>query len=390
MSEYQYYEFFAEDEPLDMEAIGELRAVSSRAEITAHRFSVVYNWSDLKARPVDLMARYFDLHVYVANWGSNRFMVRVPSDLVPLEVVEPYLAPVGLGAMQRGESLILDLGSEVEDPAELDDFEDFGDGSEWMDELRPLRCELIGGDLRMAYLGWLSRVGSGDLGDDQPEPPVPCGLGELSPALSSLVELLRLDRSLVEVAAERSEPMASFNAGLVEWLTELPGGTKDWLLLRVLEGHHARACAEIRGRYRAEVAGAEAGPAAPEPRTAGELRERAAILREAHQREAARRRAEREAREKAEAAAARALQLDELEGREDQLWKEVERLLRAGRPSVYPLAVQRLVDLRDLASRAGTEAAFADLVRKLTLKHSGKKAFLRRLDAAVPVVIDRA
>ena len=44
MSEYQYYEFQAVDRPLTQEQMGELRAYSSRAQITPSSFVNVYNW----------------------------------------------------------------------------------------------------------------------------------------------------------------------------------------------------------------------------------------------------------------------------------------------------------------------------------------------------------
>ena len=43
MSEYQYYEFRAIDRPLNNQQMRELRAYSSRAEITSTTFTVEYN-----------------------------------------------------------------------------------------------------------------------------------------------------------------------------------------------------------------------------------------------------------------------------------------------------------------------------------------------------------
>lgn len=68
MSEYQYYEFIAFEEPLAPTQMAELRAYSSRANITPTSFVNDYQWGDLKGDPVDWMWRYFDAHVYVANW----------------------------------------------------------------------------------------------------------------------------------------------------------------------------------------------------------------------------------------------------------------------------------------------------------------------------------
>jgi hypothetical protein len=48
MSEYQYYEFLAVDRPLNRKQMGELRACSTRARITATRFVNEYHWGDFK------------------------------------------------------------------------------------------------------------------------------------------------------------------------------------------------------------------------------------------------------------------------------------------------------------------------------------------------------
>ncbi len=44
MSEYQYYEFQAIDQPLDERAQRDLRDISSRATITATSFTNTYSW----------------------------------------------------------------------------------------------------------------------------------------------------------------------------------------------------------------------------------------------------------------------------------------------------------------------------------------------------------
>jgi len=68
VSEYQYYEFQAVDRPLSADEMRELRAISSRASITPTRFSNVDNFGSPKANPHDLLVKYFDVFVYLANW----------------------------------------------------------------------------------------------------------------------------------------------------------------------------------------------------------------------------------------------------------------------------------------------------------------------------------
>src|SRR3546814_16255345 len=72
MSEYQYYEFQAIDRPLDRAAQEALRSISSRARISASSFTNHYEWGDLKGDPCKLMEQWFDLHLYLTNWGTRR------------------------------------------------------------------------------------------------------------------------------------------------------------------------------------------------------------------------------------------------------------------------------------------------------------------------------
>jgi len=71
MSEYQYYEFQAVDRPLTQEQMGDLRDYSSRAQITPSSFVNVYNWGSFKGNPDKWIEQYFDVFLYLANWGSR-------------------------------------------------------------------------------------------------------------------------------------------------------------------------------------------------------------------------------------------------------------------------------------------------------------------------------
>ena len=82
MSEYQYYEFQAIDRPLGEADREALRALSTRARITATSFTNSYEWGAFKGDPARLMERWFDLHLYLANWGARRFMIRLPARLI--------------------------------------------------------------------------------------------------------------------------------------------------------------------------------------------------------------------------------------------------------------------------------------------------------------------
>ena len=89
MSEYQYYEFQAIDRPLDERARAELRAITSRAQITSTRLVNVYHFGDFKGNPDRLMDQYFDAFLYVANWGTHRLTLRLPKRVFNLDTAKP-------------------------------------------------------------------------------------------------------------------------------------------------------------------------------------------------------------------------------------------------------------------------------------------------------------
>ena len=84
MSEYQYYEFAAIDEPLTDKQMRELRALSTRAEITPTSFVNEYQWGDFKGQPRKLIASYFDAFLHYANWGTLWCLFRLPKAAVDL------------------------------------------------------------------------------------------------------------------------------------------------------------------------------------------------------------------------------------------------------------------------------------------------------------------
>jgi hypothetical protein len=145
MSEYQYYEFQAIDHPLDERAMGELRAITSRARITPTSLVNVYHFGDFKGDPERLMEKSFDAFLYVANWGTHRFMLRLPKRLFDRAAAEPYSVPYALAAKATREHVILDFHSETEDA------EDFEEGEAWLASLIPLRADLLAGDLRCLF-----------------------------------------------------------------------------------------------------------------------------------------------------------------------------------------------------------------------------------------------
>ncbi len=380
MSEYQYYEFVALDRPLDDRQLRDARAVSSRAEVSATRWVNEYNYGDFRGDPSRFVTDYFDAMVYLANWGTRRLMVSLPSDLVDTERLSLYPTGDALSVEPVGGKVVVDLRSETEDPPGWED------GSGWMDALAPVRRRLLGGDSRALYLGWLLGIQMGELEDDDVEPPVPAGLCDLPSDLEALVGFLRLDEDLLAVAAERSGERAERPEGLAVWIAALPDEEKTALLVEAAESGDGTVGLRLMSRFRREAEGdaddtGTAG-AAGRRRTVEEI-EAAADRRREERWAEERRKAEAErARRKAEAAARRERHLDHIEEMGGAAWTKVEELAGRKRPKEYALAVKLLKDLRDVAARRGAEPAWASQYGDLRDRHASKPAFLRRLDEA--------
>ena len=381
MSEYQYYEFVAIDQPLSGDEQAELRAISTRALITPTSFVNHYEWGDLKADPRRLVERYFDAFLYLANWGTHRLMFRLPAGVFgrsATAVVEQYLVGDCSTAWTTDEYVIIDLFPEDEDGGEYD--EEWLDGSGLLSSIVPVRAELMTGDFRLLYLAWLLAVQNREVEEDAVEPPVPAGLGQLSAALRAVAEFLRIDLDLIAVAAERSTPLNADDTltELPGWLARLPAESKEALLLRVARGDGASVRAELLAGCRraagpvgtGDGSGRRAEDLLTEARRRREDRQR--VDREHSQRRAEeRRRAAERAREK---------HLSELAGRQDQAWREVVELVERRTAADYDAAAGLLYELAEVCRREGTSETFADRVQQLRREQRRKISFIQRLD----------
>ena len=392
MSEYQYYEFQAVDRPLTRDEQEELRSLSSRAEITARSFTNTYNYGDFRGDPATLMDRYFDAFVYVSNWGSRQLMLRVPASLLDADVVIPFTDDEFLTVRTKGKNTILEFSSQPED---WDG--DWVDGEGWMDSLIGLRDELMRGDLRALYLGWLASFEArgwflGNSGDhdepvadeaDEVEPPVPPGLGQLSESLKSLAEFFSIDTHLIAAAATGNNgPVASGPSPdeLARWIKSLPASAKDGFLLRLLNGEGDLSLrAELTRNFRVASKQPETRPGSPRRSATQLLVAQGELEKEAERREAARREQEwvRQVQVKAQEQAKR---LDDLIFREVATWREVDTLIATKLPKNYDKAVELLIDLVALAQRKGRSGEATAKIKAIRQQHSAKHSFLKRLD----------
>jgi hypothetical protein len=378
MSEYQYYEFQAIDRPLTKMEMAELRSYSTRARITPTSFVNDYSWGNFKGDEDAWMEKYFDAFLYLANWGTHVFKLRLPARLLDAKTTRLYCAGEQASARERNGKIILTFVSENEEGDWVQD-----DGQ--LSPLISVRAELARGDLRGLYLGWLLCAQSGDIDDDELEPPVPAGLAQLSASLEGFVEFLRIDTDLVGVAAATSPLLVHAEpkpAEVAAWLTKLPGAEKDDLLARLIVRNDGALANEIVQRMRRELGDDRGvGTTVAKPRTVAELLRAAEQAADERRRIAAEKTENEKARRERATALARAKHLDQLAGKEPRLWAKVEGFIATRQPKSYDQAIELLVDLRDLAARKDG-ADFRQRIEALRTAHARKPTLIERLREA--------
>ncbi|MBR0756092.1 hypothetical protein JQ604_28290 [Bradyrhizobium jicamae] len=368
MSEYQYYEFLAIDRPLDKAAQAALRSISERARITSTSFVNHYEWGDLKGDPSEFMKRWFDLHLYFANWNARRLMLRVPTRLVSRTDLEPFLGEIDwVGASTSGDNLIVDLCREE---ADVDD-DDWPDGQ--LAALAPLRADVLSGDFRMFYLVWLTAVQDESLPDDAIEP-LP-GIAPLTGALEAFADFFGIDPDLVAAAAQSgASDAAQSKDALRKLIAAIPEAEKTDLLLRVVDGE-GHVAAELKNRLRQK----SSTPTAR--RTAGSLRILAREIAEARDRAEAKRREAERRRQAAAAEKARRARIDRLKQRgAASVWREIEQEIERRNPTGYDNAIGLLSDLQVLAGEEGSQNDFDRRLAEMRVRHEKKVKFIERLN----------
>ena len=372
MSEYQYFEWQTVNRLLteaEQVAVGRL---SSHIEVSASRAVVTYSWGDFRHDPRQVLARFFDAHLYMANWGSRRLMFRFPAGLLSREAIEPYCVRDRITYKTIGEFDVLDIDlSEEEGGTWIE-----GAGS--LSELVPLRNDIFQGDHRLLYLAWLKAMSI--QGDEPPrdqkstiskhmEPAVPPGIRQLSPALKRFLDQFDVSPSLVAAAAEVSpELMEIPKADFRPLVAQLSREECDGFLCRFAQGDTS-AGMELKKCLLSLMPRKPAAQAVR--RSIGELLKRADAIDNARQR-----------RQKEEARRKHTAEMEALAGREAETWQEVEDLVEMKQPKHYATAVQLLAKLKELSEFRDMKADYRQRLDLLCERYRNRHGLKLRVQQA--------
>lgn len=339
MSEYQYYEFVAIDHPLTAEEQATLRRYSSRAKIDAKSFINEYHWGEFKGDADAWMEHYFDAHLYVASWDQRQLQLRLPASSLSPERLSAYADQEDNSspffARHVGSHCILNwnFAATSWDDCDAEEME----FEHHLSTLLALRDELLSGDYRPLYLGWLARAYHEALPEMALEPSLPSRLENLTTAQLLLVDFLGLSPDWLQAATNHHSPAPNSDGG--------------------------------NGSNR---------PIAPSPpRSVEQLEALAAIHSEIRQSEERRLAAARATRLVAEQQALR----HRLAENPEAGWQEVESILQTRSGRSYDLAAQKIHELAIALQEAGKAAEQAQGLNHFLARHGHRRALIQRLHA---------
>jgi hypothetical protein len=373
MSEYQYYEFVAVAGPISDEGLRYARGCSSRAEVSRFRWRNVYHFGDFHGNEETLL-KHYDAHFYIANWGTVRLGLGIPAASLPREAVQPYLRggeryEDTLTLKQVGERCIVWWERNEEGGWA------WTEGERVIDELVGIREELLRGDYRALFLGWLADFSPDEWTNPKDRavllPPIPGGLDRLSPAQAALVKHFPVDRDALAVAASLSQASTPERIPIATVAERLPVSEMRALLERVAAGEGPAVMAELNRL------------AAPPPAAAGvstlscvNFAAKVRAVRDARRKEEARAEAARRKRE----AEARRQRLASVMERADRIWADLDPLMDQKVTAAYDQVAAQLKELRDAHDQAGESETFRQKLTAFRERYARRPAMMRRIE----------
>ena len=370
MSEYQYYEFVAVDGPISDAGLRYAEGCSTRADVSRFRWKNSYNFGSFHGN-VDELLKHYDAHFYIANWGTVVLALAFPDGCVNQKAIRPYLMETVCGYSETTLTAKNTNGRLVLywEKSEEEYWDGWIDGAGLLDRLLGVREEIMCGDYRALFLGWLADF---DLGKEGVLPPIPPGMGRLTPALRELAEQLCIDSDMLEVSASLSgekDPEKTLPLG--DLLDRMSTEEMKALLVRVGNGEGMRVAAEMAQMVRSSASppGGEAVACAD---FADQIRKHRRSREETEKKEANERR--RQAEEK------HRLHLEKLIQQADQIWNGLDQLMEQKIASAYDKVAGQLTELRDAYALDGQSVGFVKRLADFQNRYSRRPAMMRRIE----------
>jgi len=382
MSGFEMHRFRTIDRPLSKKEMEEIDTWSSRFSPTSTGVTYIYHYGSFGQDADRVFPKYFDAMLYADNWGTKQLMFRFPKDLVDWNMLRQFTHIKEdykhLKFKRVGDYVVMDLYWNEEEGGEWVEEDDYV-----LDTLLPLREEILNGDFRTLYLGWLMVQGTEDWEDEEYEddedwedeehntgmPPIPPNLQHLTAAHQYLIEKFEIEEDLVKAAASHSQHTSQQKPDYKKLIALLSTEEKEAFLLRVATGERRT---EIKLRQRlVELSGGKkelaVGGKSP---SWDSLTKKAKVI----ETETAKRLAE-------EQRAAHKKRMEALISQQPKLWQEAENNILKSQSRSYDRAVKILCELKEVAEYQEQLKDFEQKLAQLLSPFLRRGALMRRLRA---------
>ena len=385
MSGCSIHQFRTIDQPLNREEMQEIDSWSSRFSPTSTGVTYIYHYGSFKKNVDKIFPQYFDAMLHFDNWGTTQLLFRFPKEVVDWKVISKFANikdEICLDFRKIEDYVIMNLNFWEEEGGWIEE------DQYSLDALLPLREEILNGDYRSLYLGWLMvQQHIGVIEDEEKEeeweeeeaallrPPVPANLQNLTMAQQYLIETFEIEEELVAAAAtvspNPSQQQPDYKA-LIKFMAE---EEKEDFLLRFATGAKRT---EIRLRQRLdELGGRTKDLAFGQSLSWNELTKRAIAIEQKN--------AKTDAEEK------RVEHINRMEGlitQKKALWREVAQNMESSGTSHYDKVTIILCDLKEVGEYEEKEREFEQKLGEFISPYLRRDAFIRRLRMAGVLTIN--
>lgn len=340
MSEYQCYQWKRLGRSLSPKQRKEVSDLSSHISVTSDSAEVTYQWGDFKHDPLAVLAAYFDIFLYEANWGTQQIAFRFDPHSIQSADLRKFVIEDVIVVEERKGQVILEACFDENWVEPSYCYHDEYEETDWrLDAFETVYRQVVEGDYRGLFLLWLKACEMCSQDEESWTIELPKGLAQLGDEHRILSDFVEVNPGLIKQAAERSAPLSKRRRKeeqLDRNLDKLTPERKEDLLRELVIG-------DAVGAQNALIRELRTLGDQPRPKLSGKTVNYVELA------EAARREAEQEAlRIKEEKEKRRHEYLVELGTREDALWDRVHELVSEKKTKAYEEAVLLLRGLEDL------------------------------------------
>ena len=371
MSGFEMHCFRSIDRPLSQQEMKEIDSWSSRFSPSSSGINYVYHYSSFGQDADTIFPKYFDAMLYFDSWGTKQFMFRFPKSAVNWKELTQFTNvkdDIHLDFKKVGDYITLELYfSDDEDGGWMEE-EDY-----LLDALIPIRDEIMRGDYRSLFIGWMIVQKQGELWEEEDEPQeeistpaIPANLNKLTAAQQYLVKMFGLDQGFVDAAATFSPNSKEQQIDYSKLIPLLSSKEKDEYLLKIIQ-EKPRIEIELRNKLQ-ELSGGKS------PITNGQSASWDKLVEISQQKNKAA--AEAYAEEQSQL---HIQQMESLISQKEQLWEDATVLLQRTISSHYDRATEILCQLKAVAEYEKQLSAFQKKLSEWIISYKGRKAFMGRL-----------